>query len=57
MSDLQIIKKEQYEAVLSHGYSKRQAKKVANSIVSITGYFHGKPSRVKTNEGLELWLF
>lgn len=57
MSDLEMIKKAQYEAVLKHGCTKKEAKKVANSIVSISSYFRGKPSRVMTNEGIELWLF
>lgn len=57
MSELQQIRKEQYEGLINLGYSKSQAKKVSKSIVKISGYFRGKPSRVMTNEGVELWLF
>ena len=57
MTDLEMIKKAQFEGVLKHGYSEKEAQKVSDSIVSISSYYHGKPSRVMTNEGLELWLF
>ena len=57
MSDLERVQKETHDNLVNLGYSENQAQTVANSLARISGYFRGKPSRVMTNEGIELWLF
>jgi len=57
MSDLERVKKETHDHLVNLGYSEDQARTVADSLAKISGYFRGKPSRVMTNEGIELWLF
>lgn len=37
-------------------YDEETAKKTVESYEKITGYFHGKPSQVMTNTGIEIYL-
>ena len=55
MTELEKVKLESYEKLRRY-YDEETAKKTVESYEKITGYFHGKPSLVMTNTGIEIYL-
>ncbi len=55
-TELDIVKEESYRNLISLGYTEDTARRIVKSYCKITGYFNGKPSRVMTTAGTEIYL-
>lgn len=53
---LENVKKNAYETLIILGYTEDQARETVETFTEITGYFHGRPSRVMTDNGTEIYL-
>lgn len=57
MTELEQVKQDVYNYLfLELGYSHEEAKRTVETFVRVTGYFRGKPSRVLTKEGIEVYI-
>lgn len=57
MDILEQVKNETREHLIKVGYSVEVANETVNQFASVSDFFRGKPSRVKTFDGSELYLF
>jgi hypothetical protein len=60
MTELEHVKQQSYDYLfLQLGYSHEEAKKTVESYIRVTGYYHGKPSKVltKTANGEEVEIY
>ena len=53
---LETLKKDAYNTLIILGYTEKQARETVETFTEITGYFHGRPSRVMTDNGTEIYL-
>ena len=53
---LETLKKDAYNTLIILGYTEKQARETVETFTEITGYFHGKPSKVMTDTGVEIYL-
>lgn len=54
--ELEAVKKESFDRLIRMGYGPELAKEIVDSFKKVSGYFNGKPSRVTTTTGIELFL-
>ena len=55
--ELNQVKREVYDYLfLDQAFSHEQAKSVSDGIQEITGYYNGKPSRVRMTDGTTMYL-
>lgn len=54
MTELEQVKEQVAENLNQYGYD---GNAFAKEIKEISGYYNGRPSRVKLTDGTEIWLF
>jgi hypothetical protein len=56
MTELEKVKEQARKDLIGQGYTVEQAQKAVDRFQKVTGYYNGKPSRVKTTDGIEIFL-
>lgn len=56
MTELEKVKEQSYAELIQAGYTPEQAQATVDSFQAITAYYNGKPSRVRTSNGTEIFL-
>lgn len=56
MTELKKVKEQSRQELIKAGYTSVQAQKAIDRFQKVSGYYNGKPSRVKTADGIEIFL-